>query len=384
MNVLYLSPAFPPTARHFCQALRNQGARVFGIGDEPLAAQDVVRTLLDDYLFEPHMADYEVLRGAVASMVAQHGKFDRIDSNGEHWLEAEARLRGDFVVSGLQLSELQRQRSKFGMAELFSAASVPYPATLRANRVEEVRAFAREHGFPLVFKPEVGSGAVNTFSVENDRELEQALRQPLDRHLVQPFIQGNIITYDGLANRDGDIVFATSHRYDVGIMQLRQARSDGHYYSLLEVPPALSVLGERCVRAFDVRERFFHIEFFERPDGSYVALEMNLRPPGGFTTDMMSYAADMDVYALYAAALTGERLHEFHHQVKYHTAHAGRRQDRSYRLTDNELRRTLGDTLVASPSVPPAFADTMGDTAYLLRHQDLHALQAAISLVQAV
>ena len=42
-------------------------------------------------------------------------------------------------------------------------------------------------------------------------------------------------------------------------------------------------------------ERFFHAEFFELADGSHVALEINLRPPGGFTLDMMNYACDVDL-----------------------------------------------------------------------------------------
>jgi biotin carboxylase len=271
------------------------------------------------------------------------------------------------------------------MARLFAAAKIPYPATARANDAARVRQFAAEHGFPLVFKPESGSGAVNAFSVADAGELEQALTQPLSEHLVQPFIQGDIITYDGLTDRAGRIVFATSHVYDVGIMQLRQARGDGHYYSLLQVPSALAELGERAVRAFEIRERFFHVEFFARADGSYVALEMNLRPPGGFTTDLMNHAADMDVYALWAEILvTGGLSRPFRHQAKYHTAHAGRRSDRTYRLNQEQLVLALGGTLVAAPAVPAAFADTMGDTAFLLRHADLDALESAIALVQAV
>lgn len=384
MNVLYLSPAFPPTAKLFCRALRERGVRVLSIGDEPLEDQSPTRLAVDDYVFEPHMEDYRAVRSAVAKIVERHGALDRIDSNGEHWLETEARLRLDFGVAGLQPEELQQQRSKFGMAKLFTVADIPYPATAFAKDIAEVRGFAARYGFPLVFKPDVGSGAVDTFVVNDADELEQALLRPLTQHLVQPFVQGNIITYDGLADRDGEIVFATSHTYDVGIMQLRQARGDGFYYSLLEVPAALAKLGERAVRAFDIRERFFHVEFFERAAGSYVALEMNLRPPGGFTTDMMNYAADIDVYALWASVLTGQRPHGFQHRVKYHTAHAGRRLERTYRLSHAELEQALGATLVGTPAVPAAFADTMGDTAYLLRHADLDTVRSAIALVQAI
>lgn len=384
MNVLYLSPGFPATAWRFCAALRKRGVRVVSVGDEPIGDTSETRLALDDYVFEPRMEEYSYLKVAVDQLVARHGSFDRVESNCEYYLEAEARIRGDFNVPGLQLATLQQQRSKLGMATLFAAADLAYPTTVRANDATVVRALTAEQGFPLVFKPEVGAGAVRTFSVSNASELEQALRRNLEYHVAQPFISGDIITYDGLTDREGNIVFATSHVYDVGIMQLRQSEGrDGHYYSLRQVPAALADLGERAVRAFDVRERFFHLEFFAQPGGSYVALEMNLRPPGGFTTDLMNYAADMDVYDLWATILTEGRLPSFQHRVQYHTAHAGRRRARTYRISDTELRRALGETLMAVCPVEPYSADTMGDDAYLLRHSDLAALQAAIALVHA-
>lgn len=385
MNVLFLSPAFPPTAWRFCAALRQRGARVVSVGDEPLEEHSQVKAAVDDYVFEPRMGEYSCLKEAARELEKRHGSFDHIESNGEHWLETEAKLRGEFQVPGLQLAALQQQRSKLGMAALFAAGGIPYPSTTRATDPETVHGLAAQYGFPLVFKPETGSGALYTFPVSNANELEHALERKLEYHVVQPFIHGDIVTYDGLTDRDGNIVFATSHVYDVGIMQLRQAEgSDGHYYSLREVPTALSELGERAVRAFDVRSRFFHIEFFAQPGGSYVALEMNLRPPGGFTTDLMNYAMDIDVYDLWASILTGEHLSGSQHRLLYHTAHAGRRRSRKYRISDAELRSLLGDTLMAVRPVDPYSADTMGDDAYLLRHSDLTALKAALALVQSV
>lgn len=384
MNVLYLSPGYPPTGWQFCSALRQRGVRVAAIGDEPLVEGNAWLNAVDEYVFEPQLEDYAAVRTSVAKLVERVGPFDRVESNGEYCLELEARVRADFGIPGLSLSVLRQQRSKLGMAELFSKAGIPYPTTARGDDARQVRAFAAKYGFPLVFKPEVGAGAVCTFAVTCKSELERALQHPLPYHLVQPFIEGDIITYDGLTDSQGQIVFATSHVYDVGIMQLRQAAGrDGHYHSLRQVPPALAELGQRAVRAFGVRERFFHIEFFARADGTYVALEMNLRPPGGYTTELMNHAADIDVYALWAEVLTHQSVEGLRHDAKHYTAHAGRRHTRAYRVDERVLGHRLGTTLVAVHPIPPSAADTMGDVAYLLRHPDLSALQAAIALVHA-
>jgi hypothetical protein len=383
MNLLFLSPAFPPTAPSLCTALAAEGVTVLGVGDEPLGHDRQLADTLRDYVHEPRMGDYEALRQTVQSLIEQYGPLDRVDSNGEHWLTAEARLRDDFGIPGLSSARLARQRSKLEMAEIFEEAGLRYPATVSAANGSRVRELAREHGYPLVFKPQSGSGAADTFRVLHEAELSLVLERHLDHHVVQPFISDPIVTFDGLTDGDGRIVFSTSHAYDTGIMQVRQGALDGFYYSQRVLPPALEQFGARAVAAFDIRERFFHLECFEHADGSYTALEMNLRPPGGFTTDMMNIACDIDIYRLWAQVMVGRDLTGFRYQRRYHTAHAGRRADRHYRYSAEELRTKLGDTLWSERAVPPAFAVTMGDVAYLLRHAELDSLRRAIDWVQA-
>ena len=109
---------------------------------------------------------------------------------------------------------------------------------------------------------------------------------------------------------------------------------------------------------------------------------MNVRPPGGFTTDMMNYACDFDVYALWAAVMLGDSLDDFSYERKFHTAHAGRRHERAYAHSPTALMHELGDTLVLVKSIPAAFASTMGNTMYLLRHPCLERLLDAIKQVQ--
>jgi hypothetical protein len=383
VRILYLSPAFPPNSHLFCVAARSRGASVVAVGDVPesdLAPQ--ARDALEAYVFEPRMGEYEVLLGVVRRLLAEHGPIDFVESNGEHWLEVEGRLRDDLGIEGLTAHDVRRLRSKLAMAEVFDETGVARVPGIRCSSPEAVRAFVAEHGLPLVFKPDSGSGATATFRVSSDAELDAALLLPLEGHVVQPFVEGDIVTFDGLVDRQGRVVFCTSHAYDRGIMELRAGALDGFYYSLRSIPPALEQIGRQALAGFGLRQRFFHLEFFARPDGSYVALEMNVRPPGGFTTDMMNYACDFDVYGLWAAVIVGDSLDGFSYQRKFHTAHAGRRRERAYEHPPEALAGELGDTLVAVAAVPDAFAVTMGNTAYLLRHPRLEPLLDAIRRVQ--
>jgi hypothetical protein len=383
VRILYLSPGFPPNSHLFCVAAHARGASVVAVGDVPERdlAPDALQAF-ESYVFEPRMGEYEILLAIARTMVALHGPIDFVESNGEHWLEVEGRLRDDLGIDGLSAGDIRRLRSKLAMAETFEKADVPHPPGIRCVSPELVRAFAATHGLPLVFKPDSGSGATSTFRVSTEAELDAALLQPLDGHIVQPFVEGVIVTFDGIVNRDGEVVFCTSHVYDNGIMEVRTGTLDGYYYSLRDIPPALEQVGRRALAAFGLRRRFFHLEFFARPDGSYVALEMNVRPPGGYTTDMMNIACDFDVYALWAAVMMGDLLEDFPYERRFHTAHAGRRHERDYAVSPEVLKTQLGDTLALVQPIPDAFASTMGNTMYLLRHEQLATLLDAINRVQ--
>lgn len=72
-----------------------------------------------------------------------------------------------------------------------------------------------------------------------------------------------------------------------------------YYYTLRDIPADLEEAGHQIIRAFDLKARFFHFEFFREKDGSLIALEVNMRPPGGFTTDMWNYSGNLNIYQVW-------------------------------------------------------------------------------------
>ncbi|MBI3183686.1 MAG: ATP-grasp domain-containing protein [Myxococcales bacterium] len=384
MNVVFLSPNFPPQFFQFCTALRERGVKVLGLGDSP--PQELNPALhrdLAEYYYQPNLDAYEGAQRAVGYLMWKHGRIDRIDSHSEHWLGLEARLREDFNIPGPKPPELHQRRTKSGMARLFRHAEVPCIEGELLTSVELAWDLAERWGFPLVFKPDLGVGAASTFKVESERELEEAVSSELHGYIVQPFIHGSIVSFDGLADREGRIVFETSHAYNSGVMEVVNGGLDLYYWSRREIPFELSRLGRKVVEAFGVRERFFHIEFFELADGGYRALEINLRPPGGFTTDMMNYTADIDVYRLWAAVLSGEHLEDFRYERQYHVAHVSRRFGRRYAVPHEGIVRELKDRLLVHRPMPPVFAGAMGDEMYLVRDRELSRLHEAIRFIQS-
>ena len=198
---------------------------------------------------------------------------------------------------------------------------------------------------------------------------------------MEEFIQGQICTFDGLTDRDGNLVFINSLVYNMGIMETVNEDALVYYYSLREIPTDLEEAGRKLVKAFDVRERFFHFEFFRTLDeGKLVGLEVNMRPPGGMTTDMFNYANDIDIYKEFAFVVVHNR---FTAQATrpYHCVYIGRKLNRHYRYSHEEILRMFGDKIVHSEAVSGIFSAALGDFGYLARSTELseiHEMAAAI------
>jgi hypothetical protein len=384
MNFVFISPQFPPHFVHFTAALRERGIRVLGIGD---AAHDTLRhelrSALTEYYFTPRLDDREAMLRAGAYFTWRYGRIDRIDSLNETWLEAEAHLREDFHVPGLMPADVCRLRSKLGMHDLFKSAGIPHPDAIAARDAATVKAFADRVGYPLVLKPDVGVGAAHTFKVASDAEVDSAFSQPRPGYAAQRYVKGTIVTYDGMVDAEGQVVCAFSHEYSIGIMETVLEQRDLSIWSLREIPPALEDLGRRTVAALGLRERWFHLEFFRLEDGSFVALEANLRPPGSFLTDMMNYACDIDVYRLWARMISGDPVNGFQYTRKYYVCHATRRAGRAYRHPHSQVVQQLGPALLEHRELPTVFHDALGHELYLSRHQELDSLREAAHFIQA-
>jgi Carbamoyl-phosphate synthase L chain, ATP binding domain len=385
MNFVYLSPHFPPNYYRFCVELRRLGATVLGLADEPYdRLRPELREALTEYYRVAGLHDYDQLLRACGHFTHRHGRIDRVDSHNEHWLEAEARLRTDFNVFGLKVGDLAEIQRKSRMKERFRAAGVPVARGGVVRTLEEGERLAGEVGYPLIAKPEVGVGAAGTWRLDDRAGLASffARRPPVD-YVLEEFVPGRLFSFDGLTDRDGRIVFCASHFFSRGIMEAVNQDEDLFYYSLRDIPDDAAEAGRRAVEAFDLRERFFHFEFFRAyRDDRLIALEINARPPGGLTTDMFNYASDVDVYHEWANVV----LHnEFKATCdrKYHCACIGRKHRKRYAHAHEEVLSAFGRLIPHHEPIDSAFRAAIGDYCYLVRSPDLEEILAAARYIQA-
>ncbi|PMP82248.1 MAG: carboxylate--amine ligase [Roseiflexus castenholzii] len=370
MNIVFLSPHFPPNWYLFCVRLRNLGANVLGIADEPyeLLHPDL-RTALTEYYRVSDLHHYDEVLRALGYFTHRYGKIQRVDSLNEYWLETEARLRTDFNIEGPKITDLPGIKRKSEMKRLFTRAQVDVARGILAHSPAQVRAFAVEVGYPLVAKPDVGVGANHTYKITSDAELDAFLSRQPEGFLIEEYVHGVIQTFDGLADRDGEPVFFTSMQYSDGVLEVVNNDNDIYYLTERDIPPDLEQAGRRILKIFNVRERFFHFEFFRTPEGRLVALEVNMRPPGGLSIDMFNYASNIDLYNAWANVLINHRV-SIPPTRLYHVCYAGRKPFRSYALTHEEVLIRFGDCIVHHQPMHPLFHRAMGAYAYLIRSPD--------------
>jgi len=383
MNFVFLSPHFPPNYYQFCVHLYHLGVNVLGIADEPYEnLHPELKAVLSEYYHVADMHNYDELLRGLGWFTHRHGKLDRLDSQNEYWLETEARLRSDFNIFGLNNETIARVKRKSLMKEMYARAGVPHADGAVTATLAEARRLVKRIGYPVVAKPDIGVGAARTCKIRNDAELDRFFAQkPPTDYLIESFIRGTIFTFDGLTNREGEPVFYTSHRYSNGVMETVNDAGDVYYYSLREIPADLEEAGRRVLRAYDLRERFFHLEFFRtEEEGRIVALEVNMRPPGGLTTDMFNYANDIDIYHEWAHVVTHNRF-TANYERKYHCCYAGRKFARRYAHSHEEILRRFPHQLVHHQTITGLFSAAMGDYGYLFRSPDEEEITAIAAFI---
>jgi biotin carboxylase len=369
MNVVILSPHFPPNYYSFCVQLHWLGATVLGIADEPYdLLRPELREALTEYYKVDDMHNYDQLLRACGYLIHRHGRIDRFESHNEYWLETDARLRTDFNIDGIKHDGIKNIRYKSRMKERFQRAGVPTAPWHMVTTLAQAQRFAGKVGYPVVAKPDSGVGAASTFKIHNEEELEAFFAQKPDvEYIMEQFVAGQICSFDGLVDRDGNPVFCTSHEFSQGIMETVNDQLDLYYYSQRSIPRDLEEAGRRTLKAFGVRERFFHFEFFRTgSDQGLVGLEVNMRPPGGLTMDMFNYANDIDLYREWANILVLGRFTS-EYSRPYHCCFAGRRKHKHYAHSHHEIVQRLGPHLVHHEPINSTFGVALGDYGYLFR-----------------
>jgi hypothetical protein len=379
MNLIFISPHFPQTYWHFCAGARKNGVNVLGIADtnyENLPWE--LRQNLTDYYKVNNLEDYGEMYRAVAWFAHKYGKIDWIESNNEYWLEQDARLRTDFnITTGLHNDRIASIRNKSEMKKYYALGGIPTARQVKGSAGRDaIRAFVAKTGYPVIAKPDSGMGASGTFKLRSDAELEAWLESHPNFafFVIEEFITGLLVSYDAIYNSRLEPIFENNSVFPTPIMDIVHGNLDTCYWTNKTVPAKLAAIGRRTVKAFNTPSRFVHLEFFQLDrdreglgkKGDYVGLEVNMRPPGGYTPDMMNYAHSTDVFQIWADMVAFDERRKAEGE-QFYCAYASRRDGVAYAHSHAEVLAQYGPAICFQGRVPDALSDDLGNHCYIAR-----------------
>ncbi len=379
-NFIFISPNFPTNYWMFCKHLKENGMNVLGIGDCPY--DDLMPELkgsLNEYFKVSSLENYDEVYRAVAFFIYKYGEIEWLESNNEYWLERDAKLRTAFhIMSGFQETDIPRIKFKSGMKEYYKKAGVKTARYYLVQDEQGCRDFIAKVGYPVIVKPDNGVGASHTYKLKNDEELVDFLENGEPnykdmQYIMEEFIYAEVNSYDAIIGPDGEPIFETGNVTPNSIMDIVNNNDNSVYYIRKELPDDVREAGRATVKAFDVRSRFVHFEFFRLTQdmkglgkkGKVIGLEVNMRPCGGFTPDMMNYAHSTDVYKIWAdmIAFGSTLVPEGKHA---HCVFIGRRDGKAFKLDHEALLEKYSGRVMQHCPIPEALSGAMANYMYLI------------------
>lgn len=312
VHVIFIAPHFPASQPRFVQGLKNVGARVTGIGDWPAdKLPSALHELLDGYVAVPTLADVDALTDAVRRIQKAGPWVHHLEATVETHVNLAAEVRRRTGIPGLSVRQAELCRDKFVMKRFLREHGIPCAANAAVSSVEDARAFAAEHGFPLILKPRDGAGAAGTSRVDDAEGLERALAEAglgqRATHLtLETFVSGHEGFFDTLTV-GGEVMFETICHYYPNVLEgmrtgwispqiVMTNRIDAPGYR------ELRHFGRKVIEALGLQTTATHMEWFFGPKGLSFS-EIGARPPGCNMWDLYAAANDFDIYTEWARAV---------------------------------------------------------------------------------
>ena len=378
-NFIFISPNFPTNYWQFCHELKNNGMNVLGIGDQAYdELMPELKESLDEYYKVGSLENYDEVYRAVAFFAFKYGKIDWLESNNEYWLEQDARLRTDFnITTGFHLEDIPRIKYKSKMKAYYQKAGITTARYHMVDNFESCRKFIDEVGYPVVVKPDNGVGASDTYKLSSDQELKDFLAykyadHPFAPYIMEEFVHAEVNSYDAIIDAHGNPIFEAGNVTPMSIMDIVNNNDNSIYYIVKDLPDDTRAAGRAAVKSFGVKSRFIHFEFFRMTEdqasmgekGKIVALEVNMRPCGGFTPDMINFARSTNVYKIWAdmVAFGGTNMPVGQH---FYCAYAGRRDGKPFVLSHEQIMQKYQDNMRMVDRIPDALAGAMGNQMYV-------------------
>jgi hypothetical protein len=285
------------------RAIANlDGVELLGISQGPVSVE--CRELFAEMRSVADVHDAEQLIDTAKT----YGNVHKIVTAQETLLLPVAEANEASGLAAMSSETVRQTLDKSRLKATMKRAGVTTPDDQIVTNPAQAHRFASEIGFPIILKPVAGSGAITTFTIRDQQQLDQVLR------LMQPSAGHPVI----------------AERYALGVERCFDTitiANEPQYYSICEYnPPILHALedperqwqcvmprdidrdgeqdfiaqGLAAVRALAVGNAMTHMEGFLNRGGPAGFIDATLRPAGARIAPMFGFACDVDPYRVWA------------------------------------------------------------------------------------
>jgi carbamoylphosphate synthase large subunit len=398
IDVVFLEPCFPANQREFVRALHAVGARVTGIGERPKdSLDDSLRHWLTHYEQVSNVTDVGQVERVVRWLQGKV-KVDRLEAVVEAHVMCAAKVREACGIPGTSVRTTFLCRDKPSMKEVLRQAGIPTAQSVGTNDADEIRAFAKKVGYPLIFKPRDAAGASGTMRVEDPNELEHAIREyRVDRGAqvaVEEFVEGHEGFYDTISIGGRVVHDFVCHYYPNVLEAMRTRWISPQFICTNRIDAAdgyreVKEMGRKVIAALEIGTSATHMEWFYGPKGLKFS-EIGCRPPGVRAWDLYAAANDIDIYKEWAMAV----VHGRPSQQLSRRMSAGiiaLRPDRDGRIVRYdgvaEIERAFGQWIIDAHLPPPGTPTQPVEAGYManawlrMKHPDYDELRRMLDVV---
>jgi len=398
VNVILIEPCFPANQREFARALHAAGATVIGIGERPKESlDDEQRTWLTHYEQVRSVVDEDALMACVR-WVQSKVWVDRLEATVEAHIMSAARVREACGIPGTSTRTAWLCRDKPSMKDVLREGGIPCAQSTAAAGADQVRAFVKQVGYPVILKPRDAAGASGTHRAADDAELERAIAAThVDRGAevaVEEFIEGHEGFYDTLAI-DGQVAVDFATHYYPNVLEAMRTRWISPQFITTNRIDRESTYGEvkelgaKVLPLLGIGTSATHMEWFYGPKGLKFS-EIGCRPPGVRAWDLYCAGNDMDLYREWANAVVHGRVMQ-RPSRRFSAGIIALRPDQDGRIARYEgvdpVKQRFGEWIL-DMHLPPAGTATQGvEAGYManawlrMRHPDYDTLRGMLDFV---
>lgn len=377
-NFIFISPNFPDVYHKFVTELKKQGFNVLGIGDGPYyEIPEQLKRDITEYYYVNSLGNYNEVCRAVEFFINKYGEIEYLESNNEFWLMQDALLREKYnIKNGLRPNEMDLIKYKSKMKDGFNKAGIKVARYTIVSTIEKCLTFIEQVGYPVFVKPDNGVGANKSFAIKSYDELINFFNtKDNDEYIMEEFIDGEIVTFDGICDDESNVIICFQEHFPISNADVVNLNIDDYYYAQCEFDEEFKIMGQKLIRAFNLKKRCFHIEFFKLSQdkfglgrkGDIVGIEVNMRPPGGNTPEILSMALNGSFYECYAQIMAHNKIHLDLNKPKYVSISVARKDHFHYVHNHDTIMLNYQNNVFDHGRYNKEIALNMGDEYYFAK-----------------